>query len=235
VIAVPASQPVSGTKAVDLTTTVSLAWATVAAVNVKVFAALVASRWLVDAAFVAVTMQVPAAVAFNELSVSVHPSPVTVKVTAPSPEPPSVASVIAVPAVPVSVVFDTVSVDWATRGVTCDDALDVEVTVAEGVVLAVAVALGDEVTVAEAVALAVTDADESAPRSPRMTGAPASVALPPEPPHPARNITAHAMTAPAAFPLPERELNAPKRLLRALIEGRASPGLCPIIVHVPSG
>ena len=73
------------------------------------------------------------------------------------------------------------------------------------------------------------------PTSPRMTGAPASPALPPEPPHPARSMTAHAMTAPAAFPLPERELNAPKRLLRALIEGLASPGLSPIIVHVPSG
>jgi hypothetical protein len=68
--------------------------------------------------------------------------------------------------------------------------------------------------------------------SPRITGAAPSAALPP---HPARNITAQAMTAPAAFPLPEREPNAPKRLLRALIEGRASPGLCPIIVHVPSG
>ena len=75
----------------------------------------------------------------------------------------------------------------------------------------------------------------SSSTAPLMTGAPASAALPPEPPHPARNITAHAMTAPAVFPLPERGLNAPKRLLRALIEGRASPGLCPIIVHVPSG
>lgn len=46
--------------------------------------------------------------------------------------------------------------------------------------------------------------------SPRITGAPASAALPPEPPHPARSITAHAMTAPAAFPLAEREPNAPK-------------------------
>jgi hypothetical protein len=55
-------------------------------------------------------MQSPAAVAFNEVSISVHPSPVTVKVTAPSPDPPDVTSVIAVPAVPVSVVFDTVSV-----------------------------------------------------------------------------------------------------------------------------
>jgi hypothetical protein len=68
------------------------------------------------------------------------------------------------------------------------------------------------------------------PTSPLMTGPPDSAAS--EPPHPARSITTHAMTAPAAFPLPERELNAPKRLLRALIVGRASPGLCPITVHV---
>jgi len=133
---------------------------------------------------------------------------------------------------------------------TVADALDVDVavteTVALGVALAVteAVALGVALAVAVPDALAVTDgvavevSDVPAAAtgaSPRMTGAPASAALPPEPPHPARSITAHAMTAPAAFPLPERELNAPKRLLRALIEGRASPGLCPIIVHVRSG
>ena len=67
--------------------------------------------------------------------------------------------------------------------------------------------------------------------SPRMTGAPASAELPPEP-HPARSITAHAMTAPAAFPFRLLEPNPLNRLLRALIVGRASPGLCPIIVHV---
>jgi hypothetical protein len=55
-------------------------------------------------------MQFPAAVAFIEVPVTEHPAPVTVKVTAPSPDPPDVTSVIAVPAVPVSVVFDTVSV-----------------------------------------------------------------------------------------------------------------------------
>jgi hypothetical protein len=215
--------------------TVSVAWATVAAVKVKVVATLVASKYPGDPAFVAVTTHVPAAVAFKDVPLTEHPVPVTVKVTAPSPDPPDVVSAMFVPIVPVCFVFDTVSVAWATRGVTCDDALDVEVTVAEGVVLAVAVALGVEVTVAEAVVLAVTDADESAPRSPRMTGAPAFAVVPPEPPHPARSITAHAMTAPAAVPLPERETNAPKRLLRALIEGLASPGLSPIIVHVPSG
>jgi len=112
--------------------------------------------------------------------------------------------------------------------------LDAEAdAVALAVEVAVADVLGAEVTVA--VVLAVADADDVAAASPRMTGPPASAVVPPEPPHPARSITAHAMTAPAAFPLPERELDAPKRLLRALIEGLASPGLCPIIVHVRSG
>ncbi len=58
-------------------------------------------------------MHIPAAVALNEVPLTVHPAPVTVKVTALSPEPPNVSSVIAVPAVLVSVVFDTVSVAWA--------------------------------------------------------------------------------------------------------------------------
>ena len=40
------------------------------------------------------------------------------------------------------------------------------------------------------------------------------------------------MTAPAANPLRLLEPNPPNRLLRALIVGRASPGLRPIIVHV---
>ena len=98
---------------------------------------------------------------------------------------------------------------------------------AEGVVeaLALALALGVGLSDGEAVAL-----DDSSPVPPRMTGAPASAAS--DPPHPASSITAHAMTAPAAFPLPELEPNAPKRRMRALIVGRASPGLCPIIVHV---
>ena len=68
--------------------------------------------------------------------------------------------------------------------------------------------------------------------SPRMTGALTSDALSPEPPHPARNITAHATTATAAFAWAEPETNAPKRPERALIVGRASPGQGPIIEHV---
>jgi hypothetical protein len=79
----------------------------------------------------------------------------------------------------------------------------------------------------------VASAAPAAPdASPRMTGAPASAALPPEPPHPARRSAAHAMTAPAAFPLRLLERNPLNRLLRALMVGRASPGLCPIIVPV---
>lgn len=67
------------------------------------------------------------------------------------------------------------------------------------------------------------------PTSPRMTGALASVALPP---HPARSSAAQTMTAPAAFALRERELNPLNRLRAAFIGGRASPGLSPVIVHV---
>jgi hypothetical protein len=61
-----------------------------------------------------VTTHVAAAVAFNEVPLTVHPVPVKVRV--PVPDPPDVSSVIAVPAVPVSVVFDTVSVAWAVTG-----------------------------------------------------------------------------------------------------------------------
>jgi hypothetical protein len=61
-----------------------------------------------------VTPQFPPDVAFNEVPVTVQPAPVTAKVTAPSPDPPDVSSAMFVPAVPVSVVFDTVSVAWAT-------------------------------------------------------------------------------------------------------------------------
>ena len=50
--------------------------------------------------------------------------------------------------------------------------------------------------------------------SPRTTGAPASDALPPEPPHPARSITAQTTTAVA---LPEPDARLVKRLVRALI------------------
>jgi hypothetical protein len=42
---------------------------------------------------------------------------VTLKLTAPEPDPPDVVSAIVQPAVPVSVVFDTVSVAWATVAV----------------------------------------------------------------------------------------------------------------------
>ena len=70
--------------------------------------------------------------------------------------------------------------------------------------------------------------------SPRTMTEGASVASPPValPPHPARSITAHAMTAPAAFPLRLLEPTPLTRLLRALIRHRASLGLCPIIVYV---
>jgi hypothetical protein len=51
----------------------------------------------------------------------------TAKVTAPSPDPPDVSNVIAVPAVPISIQFETSSVAWAVTGVTGDDALDVAV------------------------------------------------------------------------------------------------------------
>jgi hypothetical protein len=58
-------------------------------------------------------------------------------------------------------------------------------------------------------------------------------AAPSLPPHPARSSTAHARTTHAAFPLPERVPKPLKRLLRALIGHRASPGLCPITVQIP--
>lgn len=77
----------------------------------KVFVALVVSFQLADAAYFALTMHVAAAVAFNEATLTEHAVPVTVKVTAPVPVPPVVVSAIAVPTVPVSVVFDTDSVD----------------------------------------------------------------------------------------------------------------------------
>ena len=120
---------------------------------------------------------------------------------------------------------------------TFDGSVAVAVAVAEGVVEALALALALALAVdadAEAVSEGVADVDALAdavesPRSPRTTGAPASAALPP---HPARSMTAHAMAAPTALLFVERGLDAPKRLLRALIVGRASPGLCPIIVHV---
>jgi hypothetical protein len=127
-------------------------------------------------------VQVPAALVLSDATETTHPLSVVANETSSVADPPALISVIAVPTVPVMVVFDTLS--------------------------------------------AATGA------SPRMTVAPASAELPPEPPHPTRSITAHAMTAPAAFSLLKLEPNAPKRLMRSLIVGRASPGLCPIIVHV---
>ena len=77
----------------------------------KVFDALVVSFQPGDAAFFALTMHVAASVASNEVPFTEHAVPVTVKVTAPVPVPPVVVSAIAVPTMPVSVVFDTDSVD----------------------------------------------------------------------------------------------------------------------------
>ncbi len=77
----------------------------------KVFVALVVSFQPDDAAFFALTMHVAAAVDSNEVPFTAHAVPVTVKVTTPVPDPPDVVSVIAVLAVPVSVIFDTDSVD----------------------------------------------------------------------------------------------------------------------------
>lgn len=76
----------------------------------KVFVALVVSFQPEDASFFALTMHVAAAVAFNEAPLTEHAVPVTVKVTAPVPDPPVVVSAIGVPTVPVSVEFDTDSV-----------------------------------------------------------------------------------------------------------------------------
>jgi hypothetical protein len=59
-----------------------------------------------------VTTHVTAAVAVNEVPLTEHPAPVTLKLTEPEPSPPEVVSAIAVaePTVPVSVVFDTLNV-----------------------------------------------------------------------------------------------------------------------------
>jgi hypothetical protein len=69
--------------------------------------------------------------------------------------------------------------------------------------------------------------------TPRMMGAPASAAS--DPPHPARSITAHAMTAPAAFPLPERGpntrgFNAPSELTVACTHW--GPSLTGTVSHI---
>ena len=61
------------------------------------------------------TPQTPSLLAVNETELAVHaPAPVDVKVTAPSPDPPDVVSVIALPTVPVSDVFVTDNLAWAT-------------------------------------------------------------------------------------------------------------------------
>ena len=57
-------------------------------------------------------MHVAATVALNELPISEHPVPVTVKVRAPMPDPPVAVSGMTVPTEPVSVVFTTLSVAW---------------------------------------------------------------------------------------------------------------------------
>jgi hypothetical protein len=57
-----------------------------------------------------VTTHVTAAVAVNEVPLTEHPAPVTLKLTEPEPSPPEVVSAIAEPTVPVSVVFDTLNV-----------------------------------------------------------------------------------------------------------------------------
>ena len=56
--------------------------------------------------------------------------------------------------------------------------------------------------------------DDVVAASPRIMGVLASVALPPEPPHPARSSTAHTTTAVA---LPEPDARLVKRLVRAPI------------------
>jgi hypothetical protein len=67
------------------------------------------------------------------------------------------------------------------------------------------------------------------PTSPLMTGAPATAAS--DPPQPARRSAAHAMTAPAAFPLRLLEPNPLNRLLRALI---VAPSLTGTVSHYGS-
>jgi len=75
------------------------------------------TAWLmVDAALVAVTMHVPMLVTVSELPVTVQPVAVpfvTLKVTAPVPDPPLVVSVSALPMVPAREV--TLRAPWATR------------------------------------------------------------------------------------------------------------------------
>ena len=66
---------------------------------------------------VAVTTQVAAAAALRAVSEIEQPVPVTVYVTAPSPEPPDVVNVIGVPTTPAVVVLEIVSLACAPRKV----------------------------------------------------------------------------------------------------------------------
>jgi hypothetical protein len=108
-------------------------------------------------------------------------------------------------AVPVCVPWVTVTVQVPAAlalsdvPLTVQASLDANVTVSVPAPPAYVSMIGMR-TVPVTVAFDTLSATATGP-SPRTTGAPASAALPP---HPARSITAHAMTAPAAFPLPER-------------------------------
>jgi D-aminopeptidase len=62
----------------------------------------------------------------------------------------------------------------------------------------------------------VTVKDDAA-TSPRMTGVLVSEALPLDPPHPARSITAHMAAIPAAFVVFELDRKLANRLVRASI------------------
>ena len=64
------------------------------------------------AAFVAVTLHDPPTGPPKLLPINLQSVPVTAKVIAPVPDPPDVVKAIAVPAIPVVVVFDTVSTSW---------------------------------------------------------------------------------------------------------------------------
>jgi hypothetical protein len=148
---------------------------------------------------------------------------------------PPVPAVMVAVTLPEPATTDTAGVPGFDRAATGVNESDTAGTgVVEALALALALALAVDAD-AEAVSEGVADVDALAdavesPRTPRTTGAPASAAS--DPPHPARSMTVHAMTAPAAFPLRLLEPNPLNRLLCALIVGRASPGLSPLIVLV---
>jgi len=121
VIAVPAV-PVRVVLAI-----VRVVCATGAAAKTKLLVADVATRKPVLASFVAVTTQVVALAALScVVDVIEQPVPVTPYVTLPLPDPPEVESVIAVPAVPVSVVLAIVRVACGPTGEMTVDAGDNE-------------------------------------------------------------------------------------------------------------